>query len=249
MRSWMAVLVAGMLIGPLGGSSVAFADTPVSSDVLAVVDAAHTEWQSSLGVRQDCSKGASIVYAEIVGRRGEYRTAAAEVVIDPAGGSEGLDAIVVHELSHHTFLACGAFADAELRDAFYSAQGIPADRDWFDYSHGWAATPAEQFAETMAVVIVGASEGDVQVSNEAVTVISRWLAGAPLTQVEKEDPQPYSSGAISTAPVDVGGRAPSPEEVSPAEPRVVAPKPATTERRLSRQGVYWLSSGRAFGPI
>jgi len=156
MQSWMALLVAGMLIGPVVGSPVAYADTTEAETVVAQ---AYEQWNSNLGVRKTCSSGVSVIFEELSGRRGEYRTATGEVVIDPTDSADGMAAIVAHELSHHTFLACGVFADREFTEAFYAAQGLPFGRDWFDYSAGWTQTPAEHFAEAMATVIVGDGEG------------------------------------------------------------------------------------------
>jgi hypothetical protein len=221
MRSWKALLVAGMLIAPNVGASVASADTPsVPSATQTVVDAAYSEWYGSLGVRQDCSSGVSIVFEELAGRRGEYRTGSAEVVIDPTDNNDGMGAIVLHELSHHSFLACGVFADAEFTRAFFAAQGLPSERDWFDYSSGWAHTPVEQFAEALAVTIGGSSEGGVSISAETVTLVSRWLAGAPVVQAaETYEPTPYAAVGGSTALIQ-------PENGSDeAAVTVVAPSP------------------------
>jgi hypothetical protein len=256
----MAAIVAGMLIGPVAGASVAYADSSTPSpEVRAAVDAATAEWQSSLGVRHDCSSGVSIVYDEIDGRRGEYRTASSVVAVDPTDGTDGLEAIVIHELSHHTFLACGVFADADFKQAFYAAQGIPSDRDWFDYAGGWSQTPAEHFAEAMATAIVGNGEGGIPVGVDTVAVVTRWLAGAPLTRAEEPSaPTPYSSGGISTAPVEIGGRSPNPEaEEAPAqasEAAAAVESPTATlyrrileaVRRKPQLSVYWLNWWRTF---
>lgn len=209
MQSWMALLVAGMLIGPVTGATFASADTPsVPSEIQSVVDAAHAEWQSGLGARRECSSGASIVFEEIDGRRGEYRTGSAEVVIDPTDDVAGIESIVVHELSHHTFLSCGVFADAEFTTAFYAAQGLPAARGWFDYSGGWSATPAEHFAEAMAVTIAGFGEGGIAVSADARAIVSRWLSGAPAAspEVETYEPVPYAPASVAPASTEDGGR-------------------------------------------
>ncbi len=74
MQSWMGLLLAGTLIGPVLGSSVAYADTPaVSAEIETIVDAAYEQWHSSLGIRQSCSSGVSFVFQQLDGRRGEYR--------------------------------------------------------------------------------------------------------------------------------------------------------------------------------
>ncbi|MDJ0953275.1 MAG: hypothetical protein QNJ81_06310 [Acidimicrobiia bacterium] len=254
MQSWKALLIAGMLMGPVVGSSSAFASSPsVPASVESTVDAAYAEWYDSLGVRKGCSAGVTIVYEPLSGRRGEYRTRTAEVVIDPNDSQDGLGAIAVHELSHHTFLACGAFADNDFKDAFYAAQGLPEDRDWFDYAAGWSATPAEHFAEAMAITIYGSGEGGISVGEETSTLISRWLAGAPSAPpAGSVDPIPYSpvTGLLGEDGVEVG------DGVTPVDP---APTPTSEPPALYRSAVelatrasvsvFSLTHGRVFGPL
>ncbi len=254
MQSWKALLIAGMLMGPVIGPSAAFATSPSVPDAVAtVVDAAHAEWHRSLGMRQECSAGVTIAFESLSGRRGEYRTRTAEVIIDPDDSRIGLGAIVVHELSHHTFLACGAFADNDFKEAFYSAQGLPEDRDWFDYAAGWSATPAEHFAEAMAITIYGSGEGGISVGEETTALISRWLAGAPSAPpAGSHDPIPYSpaTGLPGGDGVEVGGG------VSPVDP---APTPTSEPPALYRSAVelatrasvsvFSLTHGRVFGPL
>lgn len=224
MQSWMALLIAGMLIGPVAGSTVAYADTTVPTETQIAVNQAVDQWNGHLGIRQQCSAGVSIVFEELSGRRGEYRTGSGEVVIDPVDSPDGLGAIVVHELSHHTFLACGAFADADLTAAFYAAQGIPTGRDWFDYSAGWAQAPAEHFAEALATLIVGGGEGGISIDSETIGLLSRWLSGAPITPAvaETRNPIPYSSGGASADPVAVSERG---AELPETNQQVAAPPP------------------------
>jgi hypothetical protein len=198
MRSWMALFVVGILVGPVVGSPAALAESPpVPDEVRSIVEASYDQWYDSLGVRQTCSSAVTITYEEIAGRRGEYRTRTGQVAIDPTDSTDGLAAIVIHELSHHTFLACGAFADDDFTASFYGSQGLPEDRDWFDYAAGWSATPAEHFAEAMAFTIHGSGEGGIPVDPETTALVSRWLAGAPSTPPAKShDPAPFS--ALST---------------------------------------------------
>ena len=232
MQSWMALLVAGMLIGPVSGSTVAFADTPsVPTQTQDAVARAHQAWHDGLGSREACSSGVSMAFEALEGRRGEYRTRTAQVVIDPTDDIAGIESIVVHELSHHTFLACGAFADADLMDAFYVSQGIPEGRDWFDYSHGWASTPAEHFAEAMAITIWGSGEGGIAVGPDTQSIIARWLAGAPVTPptVDSYEPVPYSPVGVVESSTEDGGRSDSqavaaaPVEHEPAAAALPAP--------------------------
>ncbi len=254
MQSWMALLVAGMLIGPVVGPTAAFAESPtVSAEVDAVVDAAYESWNSSLGVRQGCSAGVSIVFAPVDGRRGEYRTRTGEVVIDPNDSITGMGSIVVHELAHHTFLACGAFADTDFTAAFYSSQDLPEGRDWFDYAAGWSATPAEHFAEAMAITIYGSGEGGVAVSSETTALVARWLAGAPSTPpAVSQDPTPYSSATglpEESGVADGGGHLPvESEPAPPPEPTALVRSAVELAARAS-VSVFSLTNGRVFGPL
>lgn len=262
MQSWMALLIAGTLIGPVAGSTVAYADTPaVSAQVETIVDVAYEQWHDSLGIRQACSSGVTIVFEPLDGRRGEYRTQTNEVVIDPTDASAGMDTIVVHELSHHTFLACGAFADAEFKAAFYEAQDLPEERDWFDYAKGWAATPAEHFAEAMAITVAGSGEGGISVGAATTAVVSRWLAGAPsVPPADSYEPVPYASAVAPAAQlvVDEGGGQPVPgPEPTIAEPEVVAePTPALVAVDVYGETVQvkpvlvgWLNGWTVLGPL
>ena len=222
MQSWKALLLVGMLIGPVVGSTAALAESPtVPAEVEAIVDAAYDQWYDSLGVRQGCSAGVTIVFEAVDGRRGEYRTRTAQVVIDPYDTTSGMGSIVAHELSHHTFLACGVFADEDFKDAFYTSQGLPEDRDWFDYAAGWSAAPAEHFAEAMAITTYGSGEGGISAGTETTALISRWLAGAPVTPpAVSHDPVPYSSstglpeenGVVETGETLPAGSEPAPTE-------------------------------------
>ncbi len=261
MQSWMALLVAGMLIGPGSGALPAFASTSSPTTAVAtVVDQAYDQWYSGLGIRQSCSSGVEIIFEALPSRRGEYRTATEQVVIDPGDSLEGMGGIVIHELSHHTFLACGAFADADFAEAFYAAQGLAADRDWFDYALGWAQTPAEHFAEAMAVTISGAGEGGISITAEAVGAMSQWLAGAPIVTpaVETHEPVPYADNGVPTTPVDIGGRSDDPTS-EPAPPLPEISNNAVTIDIFGeildlvahgyRKSVFWLNSWRVIGPV
>lgn len=235
MQSWMALLIAGMLTGPVAGPTLASADaSTVSTETQTVVTQAYEQWSRGLGARQACSSGVTVVYEELSGRRGEYRTGEGRVVIDPTDSAEGLDAIVAHELSHHTFLACGAFADGDFTAAFYAAQGISAERDWFDYSAGWSATPAEHFAEGMAQLLVGSGEGGITIAAATQDLLVQWLAGAPIAASNEEavrEPVPYSSGGADAEPVvvgDRGGELPDTTQQQAAPP--AAPRAENAER-------------------
>lgn len=137
-------------------------------------------WQEALSSRAECLQAASITFGQLSGRKGEYNTRTAVVTIDPDVPSERVTAVVVHELSHHAHLQCGAFADDTLTNAFYLAQGIPSQRPWFDYTVGWSDTPAELFAEAMTAVILGAPSADIMITADALSVVSAWMNSLPI---------------------------------------------------------------------
>ncbi len=254
MQSWKALLLAGMLIGPVVGSTAASAESaPVSTEVEAVVAAAYDQWYGSLGIRQECSSGATILFEAVEGRRGEYRTRTGEVVIDPHDSTSGMAAIVVHELSHHTFLACGAFADQDFTRAFYTSQGLPEGRDWFDYAAGWSATPAEHFAEAMAITIYGSGEGGISVGEETTALISRWLAGAPVTPpAVSYDPIPYSSstGLQGETGIDEsGGPQPAASEPAPSAEAPALYRSAVELATRASVSVFSLTFRRVLEPM
>ncbi len=165
-----------------------------------------------------------------------------------------MDAIVVHELSHHTFLACGAFADSDFGAAFYASQGLPEDRDWFDYTAGWVGSPAEHFAEAMAITISGSVEGGIAIGSETTAVVSRWLAGAPsTTPADSYEPVPYSKStdSESSSEIDKGIEQPSaqPAATPVAEPVTLDRFGKTVEFSPKAVSFHWPNGWQAIGPI
>ncbi len=223
MEVFLALLTALTLTaqGPL--LSVAAVDTSGGSGQEAqVVSDTVAIWEANLGARRACSAGVTVVFEDLSSRRGEYRPGSRTVAIDVGRPLSVLPATVGHELAHHTFLACGAFADASLTEAFYAAQGLPLSRGWFDYGDGWAATPAEHFAETMAVVTTGRSEGGIRVTAAARAVVAAWLAGAALPAVS---PPPAAPLPDRTA------EAPARDEPAREEPEMHRAGPPATPPR------------------
>ncbi len=192
-------ITAMLVLGSIGVVPGVARATSVTAE--SVIAQAYQQWWDALGPRQGCASGVTITLEELPSRRGEYRVATQQVVIDPSGDVATLPGIVIHELSHHAFLSCGAFADENLTEAFLSAQQLPLDRDWFDYSAGWEQAPVEHFAEAMSTSILGADSTSLRVSPEAVRVIRLWLAAAPIMTSPPPDeyaPIPYAP-AVATA--------------------------------------------------
>ena len=218
MEAFLALLTALTLTVPGPLLSVAAVDTSGgSSQEAQVVSETAATWEANLGTRRACSTGVRVVFEELSGRRGEYRPATRTVALDPGRPLSALPSTVAHELSHHTFLACGVFADPALTDAFYTAQGLPVSRGWFDYGAGWSATPAEHFAEVMAAVTTGRSEGGIRITPAAMSVVRAWLAGATLPTVSPPQTAP-AAGEPDPVPADQPAAA-SPVVASPPVPR------------------------------
>ncbi len=212
------------------------------ADRAAVVEAAAgiARWERGLGARATCGGRVDVAFARLDGRAGEYRLGQDLVVLNPDRPTAGMAYTVVHELSHHTMIACGGHEDPALTVAFYRAQGIPTGRSWFDYSGGWAASPAEQFAEASALAITGTSSGRIPLTAEAVEVVRRWLAGRPLPAIEStpssdptalDNPAPAPEGPATRQPAASGEGAVEPEVEEPAgeDRRSPAPAPATAD--------------------
>jgi hypothetical protein len=133
-------------------------------------------WQEATAERAGCVGDVSIRVEELDDRLGEYRAQEALVVVSSHVPSSRLPHVLIHELSHHIFVSCGLIEDVEFTTAFYAAQRIPTDRGWFDYSSGWAETPAELFAEAVTELLLGVPAPDVTIHPETLAVVANWLS-------------------------------------------------------------------------
>ncbi len=237
MKTFLALVTALTLSVPGPLLSVATVDTSGGSGrEVQVVSETVATWEANLGARRTCSAGVVVVFEDLPDRRGEYRPGSRTVVVDVGRPLDALPATVSHELAHHTFLACGAFADPDLTERFYAAQGLPASRGWFDYGAGWAATPAEQFAETLALATTGRAEGGIRITDTARRVVAAWLAGSPLPTVARSatpaspsgSAPPATEGRETTSPA----RTPSPHVVPEGADVAVRPLPVRTPGRM-----------------
>jgi hypothetical protein len=179
LRRVAVTLVAALVLMPAGRAQaqvVSIAASGASPKPLATVQAAVSAFEESVG-GIGCVGPAQVVF-ERIKWRGEYRTTTATVAINPNRAAKSLTYTTVHELSHHAMISCGLYEDASFTTAFYESQGLPAERGWFDYSAGWAATPAEQFADALAFVITGHRDARIRLSSGTVTLVEGWLTGA-----------------------------------------------------------------------
>lgn len=205
------------LASPAGAFDVAAVDRNASDEVVQTVDAAAARWWQSLSGRSGCVSAVSVVFEDLPARKGEYRTRAAAVVIDTGVPVSELARVAVHELAHHAFVSCGAYGDRDLKSAFYAAVGIPSDREWFDYTAGWSATPAELFAEAVTVVVEGASAHGLALNQAGVDVVRSWMQGSPImpasAPLPAEEPEPEAEES-EAAPASQVPEGPAQEETA-----------------------------------
>ena len=186
-RRIVVVAMLGLIAtGALPG--VATATTP---SVKAKIDEASEQWHDALGVRQDFATGATVVLEPVDGRQGEYRVATQEVVIDPSLPVAAIPEIVIHELSHHTFIKCGAMT---MATAGADTPGIDVGSDAAAVVTRWLAgapasvggsteqTPVPYAPESAAVT---APSADVAAAHDSEPVVAAEWATAPTAEEPK----------------------------------------------------------------
>lgn len=211
--TWKSVVAALLFAAAIpAGATVTIDATNATPGAAASAEYGASLWQSALSSRGGCLGAASITFGHLSGRKGEYDTRTGVVTIDPDVSSEEVVSVVIHELAHHAHLRCGAYANQEFTRAFYVAQGLPADRAWFDYSAGWSATPAEIFAEALTMVVTNSTAHGVAVTAEARAVVDAWMHGYAL---------PAPAPTTTIAPTTTAASSPPPSS-GPAEviPRI-----------------------------
>jgi hypothetical protein len=175
-----------------------------------------------------------VIFEDLPGRKGEYRTASGTVVVNPNREVSSMTYTVIHELAHHATISCGVHRDGVLTEAFYAAQQLPGERGWFDGSAGWSGTPAEQFAEGVVLVVLGSNDGRISLSSAAVDVVRAWMAGRPVpvapTTTTTAAPTTTTTVAPTTqAPTTTTTAAPTTTTtVAPTTTTTVAPTTTTT---------------------
>jgi hypothetical protein len=195
----MSILAMLLLMPALPAQADFIVDADAAPPGVAdAVGVAAARWEASLAGRSGCLRPVTISFEDLDARRGEYRTREARVVVDIAVSVSDAPRVVTHELAHHAFIACGGYVDETLTAAFYSAQGLPLEREWFDYSAGWDANPAELFAEAMTAVIDGATAHGVAVTNAAKSVVQAWMEGRPLDSMPIPEATTTTSTSTST---------------------------------------------------
>lgn len=192
------LLAVVVTTNPVGAAAISDANAP--SGALAVVTPAVDKFEAAFSNYSACLGNPTVVFEDLPGRKGEYRVGLSTVAINPNRDIEGMADVVVHELAHHLMVACGLDKDTNFRDAFYASQGIPLSRGWYDYSAGWSATPAEQFAEAVALSVLKVNSGRIPISDGAVDLVAGL--GVPAVTVARWFPKGATAEGVR---VPLGG--------------------------------------------
>ncbi len=225
--TWMSVVAMLLITAAIpAGATVTVDSTNGTPGAVASAEKGARLWQSALSARGGCLGNAAITFGQLSGRKGEYDTKTAIVTIDQDVADSKVAGVVIHELAHHAHLRCGAYADDAFTTAFYQAQGLPQSRGWFDYSAGWAATPAEIFAEAVAAVVIGKKPHAISVTGDALRVVEAWMKNRPLPDLT---PAPASTSTTTTTTTTTTSPTTSPEPVKTSTHSLTgtgtAPKP------------------------
>jgi len=231
-RAGISILAAVWIMVSAPQSALA-AQISTSNAPTGAIDAIRpvaAAFEATLMPQNDCLTEASVTFEDLSGRLGEYR-GNGSIVINPNRPVDSMPATLAHELGHHFMLACSIQTDSGFKERFYAAQSLSLSRGWFDFSQGWSATPAEQFAEAVALYTTGYSDGRIGISAAALDLIAEFTQASmpawgtlptPLTTVGSR--QSYeSSGDDSIS---------QPGSISPAtnsEARELSPRQSRIE--------------------
>lgn len=206
------IIVLTALTGVLPALAANVTEVGAPVGALAVVAPAVEVFEEVFVEFDACLGEPTILFEDLPGRRGEYRVGLSTVALNPNRPIAGMAQTVVHELAHHLMVACGLDKNPAFRESFYAAQGLPPERGWYDYSHGWSATPAEQFAEVVTRYVLGASGDRVLVKADALLLVAglaepvlaeaRWLPKASATKEENLEHSRTFGVALSAAGIE-----------------------------------------------
>ena len=220
----LGIFLASLIALPAQAGSTSVDASGASAEAAAVVEDAVTAFKSALASRVDCMGSGSVVFESIPGRMGEYRTTEAVVVVNPDRDIETMAATVYHEMAHHLMMMCRVHRDSDFTAAFFAAQDISLGRGWFDDSAGWAATPAEQFADAVVLIVLGSTDGRIQISPEAIEAVRSWIAGEATPRTSEKN---LATGTIEEPPAIEAEVAPE-LDATPKPRPVVASSPQET---------------------
>jgi hypothetical protein len=182
----VAVLLSAVLAGcsSLKRPPRLLMDESVHSDFQALAEETWAEFLTVFAARTGCFGDVRLRATRTLDSRAAYDPHTATVTVRVPGTPALLQGALVHEWAHHIEFQCDEHE--ELRLAFVTAQGLPADTQWRpdgnlgEASASWRNdTPSEQYAEATVVLVLGRRSitTGVPVSEEAVRAIEAWAAG------------------------------------------------------------------------
>lgn len=137
--------------------------------------------------RSDCFGDLRIVAVHMLADRAQYDPLTATVVVRVPARASALQVALVHEWAHHLEFQCTAHL--ALRPAFLAAQGLPAHTPWAAAqgsanlpTYQWATIPSEQFAETVAAIVLNRKDlrTPVTLTEDGIRIITAWARKEPL---------------------------------------------------------------------
>lgn len=159
-------------------------DDSVADDLRALAQETWSLFLSVFRVRSSCFGNVHLHAAIDLKSRAAYDPDSATVTVHVPATVAMLRGALIHEWAHHIEYKCEAHQ--QLRPAFLTAQGLPADTPWqVAYSPAdipereWARIPSEQFAEATIELVLGERQipTTARVRIEAVNVIAKWASG------------------------------------------------------------------------
>lgn len=165
------------------------ADASVADDLRALAQETWTQFLTAFAGRADCFGDVVLAASFDLADRAVYDPQTAVVTVRVPGTAAMLQSALIHEWAHHVEHRCPA--QAEMREAFLAAQGLPADTPWRPgeptqlAAQGgggadipWTDVPSEQYAEAAIEVVLGRRPipTAARVSPAAVEVLRGWAA-------------------------------------------------------------------------
>jgi hypothetical protein len=148
----------------------------VPDDVRALATQTWSRFVEAFPARTACLAPVELAVAWQLDDRAAYDRNRRVVTIRIPGTAPNLEATMLHEFAHHLDFTCPQ--TRQLRAAFLASQSFPPGASW---THGatWETTPAEQYAEAVAQVVLGEPPAHrlVALTNQALEVIRAWGRG------------------------------------------------------------------------
>ena len=188
-RATAAILAAIWLIlmascSPRHESPQLIVEESVASDFQALAGDTWAQFLAVFQARADCFGDVHLRATRTLDSRAVYDPDTATVTVRVPGTPALLQGALVHEWAHHVEFQCKEHQ--ELRSAFLTALGLPADTPWrpdaaavgTGTSQG-GTIPSEQYAEAAIVLVLGRRHitTGIPVTQEAVRTVEEWAAG------------------------------------------------------------------------